>query len=465
MFGIFDWIIFILAMALNVYVGYYFIKRARSADDYIVANKQIDISVYVATMVATGIGGGNFIGQIGQIYGTGLVLMPSKIAFILCQLLIAMFLAEKIRNRTGYTAPDVLRQSYGRVCQFLGGLCSMIYLLGTGPALQTIALGTILNVVLGVPYEVGAVVAMCVIVFYTYSSGLWGVAMTDYVQFIIMGVGTAAAVLFALNNAGGWDAVTAKLPETFFTLKTDVRSMIELVLVIAIPSLIDGNRYQRFYAAKDARVARKGYYIACIPWYLIIVLLFTIGYISAATLPDVPRDKVFINFLLQSLPMGIKGLVFSALIAAIMSTADSYILAAATNFSEDIYHNVINPKATDAELVRVTRRAVLGISLLGLGAALILPSVMGIWKWASTAYVGGCFIPMMAALFYKGRKSAMSGLISILAGSGSGLLFMALKMKPFGQAPILVAVCISLLAYIVANCVFRDNGETSMETA
>ena len=457
MFSFVDWTIFLLAMCMNVYVGYYFIKRARSADEYIVAGKQIDISVYVATMVATGIGGGNFIGQIGQIYGTGLVLMPSKIAFILCQLLIAMFLAEKIRNRSGYTAPDVLGQTYGKVSQVLGGLCSMIYLMGTGPALQTIALGTILNVVLGVPYEVGAIVAMCVIVFYTYSSGLWGVAMTDYIQFIIMGVGTAVAVLFALNNVGGWEGVAARLPESYFTMKTDVIAMIELTLVIAIPTLIDGNRYQRFYAAKDAGVARRGYYIACIPWYLIIVLLFTIGYISAATLPDVPRDKVFITFLLHSLPMGIKGLVFSALIAAIMSTADSYILAAATNFSEDIYKNVINPNASDQQMVTITRRAVLGISVVGLALALLLPSVMGVWTWASTAYVGGCFVPMMAALFYGGRKAPLAGLLTILAGSGSGLVFMAFKMKPFGQSPIMAAVCVSLVVYVVATALFRDN--------
>ena len=80
----------------------------------------------------------------------------------------------------------MLGRVYGKKCQTLGGLFCAIYMMGTGPAMQSIALGTCIHLLLGVNMKVGMIIGMAIILAYTLSSGMWGVAMTDYVQFVFL---------------------------------------------------------------------------------------------------------------------------------------------------------------------------------------------------------------------------------------------------------------------------------------
>lgn len=456
-FGIIDNSIFFIYLIMTLVIGWYFKNRSKTADEYIVADRSLALSVFIATMVATSVGGGTLMGYVGKVYSGGLILIPTLVVFYSIQLIIALVLAEKLRDFAGYTAPDVLGKTFGRSSQLLGGIFSMIYMLGTGPALQTIALGKVLNVVLGIPFTYGAIAAMVIIIFYTYFSGMWGVAMTDYAQFIITAIGVGLAGIFALNKVGGWENVVASLPESYFNFDTDIKGMVELAVVVALPTLIDGNRYQRFYSAKDTKTAKKGYLMAILPWHLIFMMIILLGYTSRVLIPGVAADKVFSVMLLQTLPIGIKGLVFAALVAAIMSTADSYTLVGATNFAQDIYKPFINPKATDAELVKVTKRAVIGLGVLGLIIALAIPSVMGVWTLASTAYVGGCFVPMVAALFFKGKKSSKASLSAIVIGGGIGIFSKIADISILNQPPIVIGVICSFIVFVLVNTLDKQD--------
>ncbi|HHV79551.1 MAG TPA: sodium:solute symporter family protein [Firmicutes bacterium] len=446
-----DSIIFYLYLASNLFIGWYFTKRARSADEFIVANRSLGLSVFIATMVATSVGGGTTIGYVGTIYQGGLLLVPSILLFYVLQVIIALALAERLRGFAGYTAPDVLGRTYGKWAQLVGGIESMIYMLGTGPALQAIALGTLIRIFTGWPLAYGAILAMAIIVIYTYASGLWGVAMTDFMQFIVMAFGLAICGILALGKAGGWAGILASVPSGYFDFKTNIKSMIELAFALSLPGLIDGNRYQRFYAAKDKRVAKAGYLLAIIPWHLMFSMIFVCGFASRVLLTGVKGDAIFPTLVLQTLPIGLRGLVFAALAAAIMSTADSYTLVGATNFTEDIYKPFINPHATDEEIVRVTKLSVVAQGALGVILALCVPSIMGVWTLASTAYVGGCFVPMMAALFTKGQKSPAAALSSMILGGGIGVYLKLANKSILGQSPIVIGVLVSLIVYVVVQ--------------
>ena len=108
--------------------------------------------------------------------------------------------------------------------------------------------------------------------------------------------------------------------------------------------------------------------------------------------------------------------------AAIMSTADSYMLAGATNLSVDIYKTYINPNASDRQMVVVTKASVLIVGLLGLSFALLLPDVMSVWTLSSTAYVGGCLVPMLWGIFSKGKKSYTAAMVAIIGGGALALI-------------------------------------------
>ena len=325
----------------------------------------------------------------------------------------------------------------------------MIYMTGMGPAMQSLALGSVINVFTGIPLNVGAVVAMIIIVLYTYFSGMWGVAMTDYFQFVVMTIGLSVVAFMVLDKCGGWTGIAAAVPTKNFQVTADVKTMLELIFVTAIPALIDGNRYQRFYAAKDLKVAKTGYLVSVIPWFFISCLTFLIGFAAMKLVPDgLAQDLVMPTIILNILPVGLKGIVVAALISAIMSTADSNMLVGATNFAIDIYRPFINPDATDEQILKVTKRAVVVLGIGGLMLALLVPSIMGVWTICSTIYVGGCFVPMMYALFFKGKKSARGALISILVGSISGGAMKLANIELFNLPIVLICVVVSLIVFI-----------------
>lgn len=169
---IIDWALIILYMIIMVVVGAYF-KTSSSMSDYAVADKKLGLSVLVATFLATGVGGGVLTGSTGNGFASGIVEIP-KLAVLFCiNIFMALFLAKKMRNIGGFTAPEMLGRVYGRHCQALGGLFCAIYQMGSGPAMQSIALGTCLHLLLGIDMKVGMIIGMIIILF-THSPAACG---------------------------------------------------------------------------------------------------------------------------------------------------------------------------------------------------------------------------------------------------------------------------------------------------
>ena len=426
MVGILDWALIIIYMLAMVLVGVYF-KTNDSMSDFAVADKKLGLSVLTATLLATAIGGGALTGSVGNSFASGLLEVPKIIILLGINLFMALFVAKKMRNVGGFTAPELLGRVYGRRCQALGGLFCAIYMIGTGPAMQTIALGTCIHLLLGVNMQLGMIIGMAIVLMYTLSSGMWGVAMTDYVQFIFLVVGVLLATGIIYHGAGGWEGIVSSVPADH--LKVDTSGALELVCATSLPVLIDGNRYNRFFSAKDGNTARLATLIASIPQSLVLVMSLVMGLAAVNLLPaETPKDEVFATLLLTYLPTGIKGVCIAALMAAIMSTADSYMLTGATNLSVDLYKTYINPKASDHHMVYVTKACILLVGLLGLGLALLLPDVISVWTLSSTAYVGGCLVPMLYGIFGKGKKSYTAALVAMIGG---GVLAVVLDMNNF----------------------------------
>ena len=219
MASVLDWALIIIYMLSMVGVGMYF-KTDDSMQDFAVADKKLGLSVMTATMLATAVGGGALTGSVGNSYMNGIVEVPKIIILLCINLFMGLFVAKKMRNIGGFTAPEMLGRVYGKKCQTLGGLFCAIYMMGTGPAMQSIALGTCIHLLLGVNMKVGMIIGMAIILAYTLSSGMWGVAMTDYVQFVFLAGGVLLATAIVYSGAGGWSGITSSVPAEHLQLDT-----------------------------------------------------------------------------------------------------------------------------------------------------------------------------------------------------------------------------------------------------
>ena len=456
-----DWIVIVIYAVFMILIGAYF-KTSASMEDYAVADKKLGLSVLVATFLATGVGGGVLTGSTGNGFASGIVELPKLLILFGINIFMAIFLAKKMRNIGGFTAPEMLGRVYGKKCQALGGLFCAIYQMGSGPAMQSIALGSCLHLLLGVDMKLGMCIGMAIILIYTLSSGMWGVAMTDYIQFVFLTLGVVLTAAISFTKAGCWEGIAATAPAGHFTL--DLSSAVKILCATALPVLIDGNRYARFFAAKDANTARLSNLIVAFPQLMIGFMAMIMGLSAMVLLPaETSKDMVFATLLTTYLPVGIRGICVGALMAAIMSTADSYMLTGATNVSVDIYKNLINPKASDKQMVMVTKTSVLVIGLLGLGFAILVPDIMSVWTLSSTAYVGGCLIPMLYGIFSGKKKSYLAALIAIVCGGGFAVVCELKKLVWFNLPPIVYGIVISGIIMAVITPFAPDAVEVSIE--
>ena len=447
--NILDYVIIAIYLSGVIIIGLRCKSKTQTTSDYIVAGRKMGLSIFIGTYMATSIGGGVLNGWIGTVYESGFALLPSMFAIYIATILIGLFLAERVNLFSGLTAPEVLGQAYGKSAQAYGGFCSFLYLLGTGPALQTVTFATVINVVTGLPFVYGAVFSTIVILLFTYFSGFWGVAVTDYVQFIIMGLGVAAAAFYVFKNVGGWDGIVTTVPHNHLTIPSDMTTIIRLIFTTSLSAFIDGNRYQRFYACKDAKTAKKGTLLSIIPAHTFFMMILLLGTCAYVLLPNITPDSVFSTLLLQYLPTGLRGIVFAALLAAILSTSDSYLLVAATNFSNDIYKNLMNPSADDKTMLRITKRTTLVLGISGLAMALWMQSIMSIWNLAAAAYIGGCFIPMLYAFFSKkGKKSSLAANISMIVGSVTAIIIEIQGASIFGLPGAAVGTLLNFILFV-----------------
>ncbi len=452
--NILDYLIIVVYLVGVVIVGLRCKSKTQTTEEYVVAGRKMGLSIFIGTYMATAIGGGVLNGWVGTVYDSGLTLLPSIFAIYIATAIIGLFLAERVNRFPGLTAPEVLGEAYGKPSQVYGGICSFLYLMGTGPALQTVTFATVLNVVAGIPYIYGAVISTVVILLFTYFSGFWGVAVTDYVQFIIMGVGVAAAAFYVFHHVGGWDGIVSTVPQDHLRVPNDMTNIIRLIFTTSLSAFIDGNRYQRFYACKDAKTAKKGTLLSLIPAHTFFMMILLMGTCAYVLLPDIKPDSVFSSLLLTYLPTGLRGIVFAALLAAILSTSDSYLLVAATNFSNDIYKTVINPSADDQTMLKVTRGSILVLSAGGLIMAIWMQNIMDIWSLAAAAYIGGCFIPMLYAFFSKReKKSALAANVAMIAGSVIAVFMEIQGMSVLGLPGAAVGTLVNLILFFFITAV------------
>lgn len=446
--------VYMVGMVGMVGIGFLFAGKNKSSDDYLVGGRGVGTSVFMATWLATCIGGGVLNGWIGTTYANGLSLIPSVITMYVLTAIIGLFMAEKVRSFGGVTTAQILRNTYGKKSQAIAGILGLINLVGQGPAMQTITFGTVLHVVTGIPFVWGCVISMAIIFLYTYTAGFWGVVMTDYVQFIIMcfGIGMAAAICF--SGVGGWEGITASVPAERLTVHNDggITAIIKLAATTALPIIIDGNRYQRLYSCKSAKIAKKGTLLCLIPlhfFYMAILLLGTCAYIL---LPNIKSDAAFSTLLLNYLPVGLRGIVFASLLAAIMSTCDSYLLCAASNLSVDIYQNLMKPNASDEDIMRVSKGSVIAFNVIGLAMAIWLGDIMSAWSLVAAFFVGGCFCPILYAIFFdKAKKSGLAANCAMILGGLSGGVLELLKINVAGIPPVVFGALVSLVVLLAVT--------------
>jgi len=441
-------------------VGFYASYKIKNNTDFALAGRNIKFPLLLGTLIGTSIGAASTLGKAGKAYEIGIALFLATIAYAVGLFLFGL-MAPAIHRAKIWNVPDALFLRYGsgvRLVFAITMLLSVTALFGT----QLIATGLAITSVMtdiNVTYQQAIIAAGVIMVIYTILGGLLAVAYTDLIQTIVMLVAIGIILPAYIVSDLGIDLTISYLapPEDNFWGGLTPIYIVSIVIIDLLFSLIDPSLWQRAAAAKNPQVIRKAMFVTSgvyAYWSLVIVFL---GTMASHILPELASssgsvDAAIPELILLYMPVGLKGLCLAAMIAIMMSTADTALLIAGTCYSRDIY-SPLNPAANDATLLKVTRVVIIVIGLLGIVFALNMQNIFELVLLSTAIFVSGAFVPTMAALFWS-KATKLGAIISSSVAGISVIVLYGLKISgllPNYIEPIIVSISLSLVLMIVVS--------------
>lgn len=431
-----DYIIFSIYMLGVLGIGIYYFRRNKDAEDYYVAGRDIGATHIGLSIVATDVGGGFSIG----LGGVGFLMGFSGTWLLFTGLvgawLSAVFIIPRIKRldmkHKMFTYSDFLDFRYGKKVALVAAVITTIGYLGfTGGQILAgakLASGTMFtSPMLGMsPLQFSLLVIAVITIAYTCIGGMKAVIYTDTAQWIILLTGlTFITVPVTIYKMGGIKALVAGLPPEFFTFTNITWLQFFNWMVTIIPIWLVGMTiYQRVFACRDVKEAKKAWYIA--GFFEYPVMAFTgvfLGMCSRVLFPGAEAEMGVPMLIRDILPIGVTGIVIASYFSAIMSTADSCMMASSGSLMKDIVEKYFAKDLSDKAAIRLSQIATLVIGLLALVLAGKFNTVLNAILYAYSFMVSGLFIPTLGAYFWK-RSSSAGAFWGMLAGGGSCLALM-----------------------------------------
>ncbi|OWF52133.1 high-affinity choline transporter 1-like [Mizuhopecten yessoensis] len=363
--------------------------KSNDAEELFVANRSFGLFVASFTTAATMVGGGYINGTAEAMGRDGMIWAIGPIGYNIGMAIAGIVIAPKVRSMEYSTIFDPFQQKYGNR---MGGLLFFPELLGDlfWEAAILGALGTTLSIVLGLDMTMSVIVSACVAVVYTFFGGLYAVAYTDVIQLFFMGIGLVLAIPFAAMNPAVdlsrvQDTWTGHLEPQLIGLYLDT------ICMLIMGGMPWQALYQRVLACKSPALARNACLLAALISLLLAVPPAAVGVIGSATdwnateYPgNIPLEyerwtHIFPMVLQYLCPMAVSIVGIGAVSAAVMSSADSCVLATGSVFANNIYKNIFRPKATQREIVWVLRLTIVVVGTVGAVIALTVGSVYGLF--------------------------------------------------------------------------------------
>ncbi len=450
-------------------VGTHFYKKNESLSDYLIGDRQLNKWVTSMSAQASDMSGWLLLGLPGYAYLQGLEAVWIALGLGIGTYLNWKFVAQKLRRYTelagdAITLPDYFANRFNdhnKSLRVLSAVFILIFFL-IYTASGFVAGAKLFEAVFGLPYRTALLIGVAVIISYTALGGFMAVSWTDFFQGIIMFFAILIVPLLGIGAAGGFAETSNAWKSTAGTGYLDMFSHAdgEALTAVTVCSLMAwGIGYfgqphilTRFMAIRSHLEIRPARRIA-MTWVIIsLSCAVIVGMVGRVLLPELLSDsdaeKVFMILVDQLTHPVVGGILLAAVLAAIMSTADSQLLVTSSALTEDLYRVIIRPNAPDRELVWVSRGTVIGVATVACIMALKPDSsVLGLVAYAWAGF-GATFGPLVLLSLYWGRMTKRGAIAGIISGGITVLVWKQLTGGLFDLYEIIPGFAVSTLLIV-----------------
>ncbi len=422
-------------------IGVVAARRVGSADEFVVAGRRLPLWLCTSTLVATWMSAGTVMGAAGAAYEDGflgVIAVPFAAALVL--VLVGLFFARMLRRLRLLTVVGFFKSRYGDTAGMLAAVAICTTNVGWAGA-QLLAFGYILHALVGISTTMGVLIATVIVLIYTAAGGMWAVALTDFAQVLILTAGLVLLLPIVISDLGGVGVVMAALPEGSFRLiprQHDLGSWLHYVrawAIVGLGSLPSQNILQRTLSSRDESVAQNAAYLAAIGYLTIGMIPVFLGMAGAIALPGLLDPELVVPELAMRYLHPVAMAIFvGALLAAIMSSADSALLSPASIVASDVVPFFF-PGVSDRTRLMTARLAVPVFGFTALAIALYVRTIYSLMLDAVSITLVCMAAPLIAGIWWSkaNRCGTLTGMIAgVMTWLVSGRLFPTLPADLFG---------------------------------
>lgn len=466
-----DLLIFSVYMLAVIGIGVRFLLLNKGIEDYYVGGRKIGSWHIGLSVVATDVGGGFSIGLGGLGFIMGIAGSWMLFTGLLGAWLSAVLLIPRVKKleqtRKFFTFPQFLGNFYNNRVALMAGIISAIGYLGftSSQILAGAKLASATFVQLDI--KTALIIMGVIVIVYTAMGGIKAVIYTDTIQWIILMSGLIfIGIPIAFLSVGGMEGIRTALPPAFFSLANISWQQLVNWGVTIIPIWFVGmTLYQRIYASRNKREAQKAWFVAGLfEWPIMAFMGVLLGlfarvaisqgmfeYLGYSAASEIDAEMGLPLLLRTVLPVGLMGLMMAAYFSAIMSTADSCLMASSGNFLTDILSRWTNNITGKKSFLLLSQGLTLVLGIFALLLASVMPNVLELMLYSYAFMVSGLFVPVIGALFMK-KPSSIAAFWAMVLGGGTTITLIAGNWDlPLGLDANIFGISISLITFIILN--------------
>lgn len=398
-------VVVLLYFALMTWVGYLAGRRVKTMEDYVIAGRKLPFWIAVPTIVATWFGAGSSMGVSGTVYSEGFYgVLADPFGCTLALFVTGIFFAARFRRLGLLTISDLLRKHYGPLFERIATFLMLPFYIGTLAA-QMLAMGYVFHIVSGISPEVGTLMGSLIVAFYTVAGGMWAVSLTDCLQFILLIAGLLILLSICFENLIDHQTVLTVFTNEFSTLiplkreNTDWLAYAGRILMTGFGAIMGQDLLQRSLACKSEAVARWSAITGGFIYFILGLIPLFIGIAGRYILPGLEQPELLIPLMAQKyLSPFLFALFACGLLSAVMSTADSYLLAGTSLCVNNVLLKIW-PISDETKKIRLLRFANVCLAVVALLISLSGSSIFGLMVHSGAMLFVAIFVPTTAALF------------------------------------------------------------------
>ena len=456
----------IIYWVVSVGIGLWAALRVKNTADFAAAGHSLPLPIVTATVFATWFGSETVLGIPATFLKDGFGgIVADPFGSSLCLILVGLFFARHLYNRRMLTIGDFFREKYGRTVEVLVTLCIVVSYLGWVAA-QIKALGLVFNVVSegAITQTGGMLIGAGSVLIYTLFGGMWAVAITDFIQMIIIVVGMLYIGGEMTAQTGGIGVVIERASAAGkfnFWPEMNLASILGFVAALCtmmLGSIPQQDVFQRITSSKNVNIAVQAALLGGVLYFIFAFVPLYLAYSATIINPglvnqylDTDPQMILPKLIMNHAPLIAQVMFFGALLSAIKSCASATLLAPSVTFAENIVRGFFK-HLSDQDLLKIMRITVLCFTVVVTFFA--INSQLSIFKMVESAYkvtLVAAFVPLAFGVYWS-RANSLGGLLSVVFGLTMWISCEILAPNAI-MPPQLAGLCASIVGMLIGGLV------------